>query len=138
MSSICLWPLSGRFFMALGALSACTSVVFGAAFSHWPVFAGGIPTAVQTALNMQQFHSGGLLVTGLLIRVCGASRWWLASGWLMLAGLMLFSFNLYARHALGFDAWRAAVPWGGVAWILAWLCLAGGVLSGRVDQARSA
>ena len=48
----------------------------------------------------------------------------------MLAGLFLFSFNLYARHVLGFDALRAAVPWGGAAWILAWLSLAAGFVSG--------
>jgi hypothetical protein len=45
-------------------------------------------------------------------------------------GLFLFSFNLYARHVLGWDALRALVPWGGVAWILAWLVLAVGLVQG--------
>ncbi len=130
-------PVSARIFGALGALSACTSVVFSAAFAHLPVFAAGVPTAVQTALNQQQFHSLGLLVTGLTIRVWGESRWRLAAGWLMLVGLMLFSFNLYARHVLGFDALRAAVPWGGAAWILAWLSLAIAGLRGRVEPSRA-
>lgn len=83
---------------------------------------------VQTALTQQQFHALGLLLTGLAMRVCGDSRWLLAAGWLMLAGLLMFSFNLYARHILGFDALRALVPWGGSAWILAWLSLAMGFL----------
>lgn len=133
-----LWPWPARLFMTLGALSACASVVLGAAFAHWPGFAGGIPTAVQTALNLQQFHSLGLLITGLLIRVCGASRWWWAAGGLLLTGLLLFSVNLYARHLLGFDAGRAAVPWGGAAWVLAWLCLAAGGVSRRSVPANSA
>jgi uncharacterized membrane protein YgdD (TMEM256/DUF423 family) len=127
-SSSSVWPLSARWFLALGAVSACTSVVFSAAFAHLPVFAGGVPTAVQTALSQQQFHSLGLLFTGLALRVCGASRWLQAAGWLMLVGLFLFSFNLYARHVLGWDALRAMVPWGGMAWILAWLSLALGFL----------
>ena len=122
--------LSARWFLALGAISASASVVFSAAFAHLPVFAGGMPTAVQTALSQQQFHSLGLLLTGLALQVCGASRWLQAAGWLMLVGLLLFSFNLYARHVLGWDALRALVPWGGMAWILAWLTLALGFAMG--------
>ena len=129
-ASTVVWPVSARWFLALGAISACTSVVFSAAFAHLPVFAAGVPTAVQTALSQQQFHSLGLLFTGLALRVCGASRWLQAAGWLMVLGLFLFSFNLYARHVLGWDALRALVPWGGVAWILAWLVLAMGWAQG--------
>ena len=125
-----VWPLSARWFLALGSISACASVVFSAAFAHLPVFAGGVPTAVQTALSQQQFHSLGLLLTGLALRVCWASRWLQAAGWLMLLGLLLFSFNLYARHVLAWDALRALVPWGGMAWILAWLTLAVGLVQG--------
>ena len=131
-------PVSARIFGALGALSACTSVVFSAAFAHLPVFAAGVPAAVQTALSQHQFHSVGLLITGLAIGVCGVSRWSLAAGGLMLVGLLLFSFNLYARHVLGFDALRAAVPWGGAAWILAWLSLAVAWIRGRVEPGGSA
>ena len=130
VSSPEVWPLSAWWFLALGAISACTSVVFSAAFAHLPVFAGGVPTAVQTALSQQQFHSLGLLFIGLALRVWGASRWLQAAGWLMLVGLFLFSFNLYARHVLGWDALRAMVPWGGAAWILAWLVLAMGLAQG--------
>jgi uncharacterized membrane protein YgdD (TMEM256/DUF423 family) len=118
------FSLAARIFLSLGALSACSSVVFSAAFAHLPVFAAGVPTAVQTALSQQQFHSVGLLLTGLAALAFGVSRWLLAAGWLMLAGLLLFSFNLYARHVWGFDTFRALVPWGGAAWILAWLGLA--------------
>jgi uncharacterized membrane protein YgdD (TMEM256/DUF423 family) len=126
-----VWPHSARWFLALGAISACTSVVFSAAFAHLPVFSAGVPTAVQTALSQQQFHSLGLLFTGLALRVCGASRWLQAAGWLMVLGLLLFSFNLYARHVLGWDVLRAMVPWGGAAWILAWLVLALGLAQGN-------
>ena len=130
------WPLSARWFLVLGAISASSSVVFSAAFAHLPVFAGGVPTAVQTALSQQQFHSLGLLFTGLALRVFGASRWLQAAGWLMLLGLLLFSFNLYARHVLGWDTLRALVPWGGVSMILAWLSLAVGVTqgSGKINR----
>ena len=127
-------PVSARIFLTLGALSACSSVVFSAAFAHLPVFAGGVPSMVQTALNQQQFHSLGLMLVGLAVLALGTSRWLLAAGGLMLVGLLLFSFNLYARNVLGFDALRALVPWGGGAWIVAWLCLALGFAVGRGRQ----
>ena len=124
------WPRSSRWFLVLGAISSCTSVVFSAAFAHLSVFAGGVPTAVQTALSQQQFHSLGLLFVGLALRVGGASLWLQAAGWLMLVGLFLFSFNLYARHVMDWDTLRALVPWGGTAWILGWLALALGCAQG--------
>jgi uncharacterized membrane protein YgdD (TMEM256/DUF423 family) len=54
----------------------------------------------------------------------------------MLLGLLLFSFNLYARHVLGWHALRALVPWGGAAWIMAWLVLAMGLAqgSGKINR----
>ena len=127
-------PVSARIFLALGALSACASVVFSATFAHLPVFAAGVPVVVQTALTQQQFHALGLLIVGLSCVCLGATRWLLVAGWLMLAGLLLFSFNLYARHVLGFDALRALVPWGGGAWILAWMSLALGFVSGTATK----
>ncbi len=115
-----------RLFLISGAVSACISVGLSAALAHLPVFSAGMPAMVQTALTQQQFHSLGLVGVGLSIVRLGASRWLISSGWLMLAGLFLFSFNLYARYVLGMDTFRAAVPWGGEAWILAWLLAAVG------------
>ena len=121
-------PRSARILGSLGALSAGASVVFSAAFAHLPVFSGGIPVMVQTALSQQQFHSLGLLLVALALSCWGPSRWLQVAGGLMLAGVLLFSLNLYARNIWGWDTLRAAVPWGGGAWILAWLCLAVGAL----------
>ena len=126
--------VSPRIFLSLGTLSAFSSVASSAAFAHLPVFAAGVPVMVQTALTQQQFHSLGLLIVGLSCVFLGTSRWLLAAGWLMLAGLLLFSFNLYARHVLGFDAFRAWVPWGGGAWLLAWLCLTLGFARGAARK----
>ena len=84
----------------------------------------------NTALAQQQFHALGLIAVGtLLARV--QSRWLAASGTLMLLGTVLFCFNLYARLIWGWDAARAAVPWGGSAFILSWLALGLGVWRGN-------
>jgi uncharacterized membrane protein YgdD (TMEM256/DUF423 family) len=126
--------MSSRFFLMTGALCACLSVVLSAAFAHLPAFANGIPAMVQTALSQQQFHALGLVLVGLALRGQSSSRCWQAAGWLMVVGMLLFSFNIYARALLGFDSLRAQVPWGGGAWIAAWLLLAVGALWSRDGQ----
>ncbi|WP_158272906.1 DUF423 domain-containing protein [Limnohabitans sp. T6-5] len=120
--------MPARIFLILGALFACLSVVFSAVIAHLSDFAGGRAFMVQTALGQQQFHALGLLLVGLACRGHAPSRWWLASGALMVVGMCLFSFNIYAHALLGFDALRALVPWGGGAWIVAWLLLLVGAL----------
>ena len=122
-----------RLFLVLGALVAALSVILSAYIAHAPGGTGGAAGMVQTALAQQQFHALGLLVTGLCLERLGRSRWLIASGWLMVAGVILFSLNILARALLGFEALRALVPWGGMAFILGWVAMAAGVLSVRRD-----
>ncbi len=115
-----------RIYLMTGAILAGLSVVLSAALAHLPPFASGLPPMVQTALTQHQFHSLGLMLVGLAL-AHSPSRWLISAGALMLAGTVLFSFNIYARSVLGWDAARSLVPWGGTCWILAWVCLAWGV-----------
>ena len=117
-----------RFFSLSGAVFAGLSVVLSAALAHLPQFASGVPSMVQIALNLQQFHALGLLLVGLCIRQMGPSIWLWLAGALMFAGMLLFSVNIYARHLLGWEALRAWVPWGGSCWIAAWFALALGLM----------
>ena len=115
-----------RVFMALGAVFAALSVALSAASAHVPALqqAGAAFTA---SLDQQQFHALGLVLVGLAL-ARRPSLWLVASGVLMLAGLLLFCLNIDARILWGWDAARALVPAGGSAFILAWLTLAVGVL----------
>ena len=79
----------------------------------------------SASLDQQQLHSLGLILVGWTLER-HSSRWLLASGWLMVAGLVLFCLNIDARILWGWEATRAGVPWGGSAFILAWLCAAVG------------
>jgi uncharacterized membrane protein YgdD (TMEM256/DUF423 family) len=119
-------PLLSRVFMALGALLAALSVALSAAAAHVPALqqAGA---ALASSLDMQQLHALGLLLVGLA-HARQPSRWLMASGGLMLAGLLLFCLNIDARILWGWDAARALVPAGGSAFMLSWLALAVGVL----------
>lgn len=115
---------AAAWFFSIGALAAGLTVVLGAWLAHSPMFAGGVPPMVQMAVQQQGFHALGLMVVALVLWCRGPSRWCLAAGVLMVAGLLLFSFNIYARAFWQWDALRALVPWGGSSWIAAWLCLA--------------
>lgn len=127
-------PFVTKLFLVLGVFSAAASVALGAAGAH---ALAGLPPAAQswfhTALQYQQLHALGLLVVGLLAdRV--TSRWIVAAGGLMVAGTLLFSGNLYLRSLLDFHALHALTPYGGGAFILAWLALAAGILRGAGRQ----
>lgn len=113
-------------FFSIGAWAAGLAVVLSAWLAHAPQWTAGVPPMVQTAVQQQGFHALGLLAVALALWSRGPSRWWLAAGVLMVAGLLLFSVNIYARAFWQWDALRALVPWGGTSWILAWLCLAVG------------
>ncbi len=115
-----------RVFMALGAVFAALSVALSAASAHVPALqqAGA---AFAASLDQQQFHALGLVLVGLALGR-RPSLWLVASGVLMLAGLLLFCMNIDARILWGWDAARALVPAGGSALILAWLAFAAGAL----------
>ena len=115
-----------RVFMALGAVFAALSVALSAASAHVPALqqAGA---AFAASLDQQQFHALGLVLVGLAL-ARRPSLWLVASGVLMLAGLLLFCLNIDARILWGWDAARALVPAGGSAFILAWLAFAVGAL----------
>jgi uncharacterized membrane protein YgdD (TMEM256/DUF423 family) len=115
-----------KLYFVLGALFAGLSVVFSAAFAHLPAFTQGVPAMVQTALNQQQFHALGLMLVGLALYQRRSCPWLLAAGGLLLLGMVFFSFNIYARQLLGLDVFRPLVPFGGGAWIVAWLVAAVG------------
>ncbi len=119
-------PLTSRLFIALGAIFAALSVALSAAAAHVPALqqAGA---SFAASLDQQQFHALGLVLVGL-VHARHVSLWLVASGVLMLVGLLLFCLNIDARILWGWDAARALVPAGGSAFILAWLAFAVGAL----------
>ncbi len=119
--------LQSRCFMALGALSAALSVALSAAAAHVPALQQAGPS-FAASLDQQQLHALGLVLVGVLL-ARRHNGWLVASGWLMVAGLLLFCLNIDARILWGVEGARALVPWGGSAFIVAWLALAVGVLT---------
>jgi uncharacterized membrane protein YgdD (TMEM256/DUF423 family) len=84
----------------------------------------------QTAVQYHAWHALGLLSVGMIGFHLEAS-WLKAAGWLLVAGIVLFSGSLYAL-ALGAPRLLGIVtPIGGVAFILGWIAFATGVIYAR-------
>lgn len=111
--------------MVLGAVSGAISVAAGAFGAH-ALRARVEPRMLEvfeTGARYQMYHALALMA------VAWASTRWAgslvnASGWLFVAGTLLFSGSLYAMTFTGIRALGAVTPIGGVCFIAGWVCLA--------------
>lgn len=127
--------------LVAGALLGFLSVAIGASIEH--VLRGEAGAEVlrwaMTAIRYNQV--GALVITmiglALLLRpAMPAARWLARSGWLFVAGTLMFSFSIYAAAVTGLEMLTYLTPVGGVTLMLAWLALArAGLRSGRPDDA---
>jgi uncharacterized membrane protein YgdD (TMEM256/DUF423 family) len=111
-----------KLFLAVGGVGALLAVALGAFGAH--ALKGRLPpemlTVWHTGVEYHVFHALGLLAVGLVAAQLPESALLKWSGWLMLAGIVLFSGSLYAL-ALSGERWLGAVtPAGGLAFIAAW------------------
>ena len=122
-----------RLWLAVAALSGLIAVGLGAYAAH-----GGATDAsasashwVEVAWRYQMAHTLLLLFLVLwLERSKRATLLHLACGFSVL-GLVLFSGSLYAMGLAGLAELRSVVPFGGLAFLLAWGCLLAEALIGR-------
>ncbi|MDT3425109.1 uncharacterized membrane protein YgdD (TMEM256/DUF423 family) [Paenibacillus forsythiae] len=115
-----------RTFMGWGAVLAMLAVAVGAFGAHiLKSSLGENEMAVyETGVHYHMMHALGLLIVGVAAGQWGESprlRW---SGWLLLAGIVLFSGSLYALSITGIKVLGAITPLGGVCFIAGWLLLA--------------
>ncbi len=114
-------------FLLLGAVCAFVAVAMGAFGAHGlkAVLTPGQLAVYQTAVHYQMWHALGLIGIACLEQIfpAGAAllRW---AGWLMLAGIVLFSGSLYGLVLFGFSALGLITPFGGASFLAAWLLLA--------------
>jgi uncharacterized membrane protein YgdD (TMEM256/DUF423 family) len=124
-----------RLFFALGSASAGIAVALGAFGAH--ALKARLTTEMlavyDTGVRYQMFHALALLAVAW-----AATRWpgpaVSASGWLFVAGTLLFSGSLYVLALSGMRWLGALTPIGGVAWLAAWACLAWAAWQGARAQ----
>jgi uncharacterized membrane protein YgdD (TMEM256/DUF423 family) len=117
-----------RHFLGLGALSAFVAVAAGAFGAHAlrELVSADRLAVWETAARYQMYHALGLLVVAYLTaqKTAGPAR---LTGWLFVAGTVLFSGSLYALTLTGITWLGAITPLGGLAFLAGWLILAWGV-----------
>lgn len=113
----------------LGAGAAALAVALGAFGAHG--LKGRISSDMlavwQTAVQYHAWHAIGLLAVGFL----EPSLWSKAAGWLLAAGIVLFSGSLYALALGAPRLFGAVTPFGGLSFIIGWLAFAIGVIYAR-------
>jgi uncharacterized membrane protein YgdD (TMEM256/DUF423 family) len=108
----------------LGAVNAFIAVAAGAFGAHGlrKRLDADLLATFETGARYQMYHALGLFaVAWLVARGAPAAR---PAGWCMLAGIVLFSGSLYALALSGVRGLGAVTPFGGVAFLAAWILLA--------------
>jgi uncharacterized membrane protein YgdD (TMEM256/DUF423 family) len=121
---------AAKLFVSLGALAAALGVALGAFGAHAlkARLAADMLAVWQTAVQYHLWHALGLVAIGLLAQHLPASGPLRLAGWLMLAGIVLFSGSLYVLAASGVRWLGAVTPFGGGCLIAGWLAVVYAVL----------
>jgi uncharacterized membrane protein YgdD (TMEM256/DUF423 family) len=118
-------PQTAKLFLILGSCNAALVVLLGAFGAH--ALKARLPAEMlavyQTGVHYHLFHALGLLAAGLVATQIPDSAYLRWSGWLMLTGIILFSGSLYLLSVSGLRWLGMITPFGGVAFIAAWMLL---------------
>jgi uncharacterized membrane protein YgdD (TMEM256/DUF423 family) len=122
-----------RLFVSAGAGLMALAVALGAFGAHGlrGMLEPAMLAAWHTGVQYHVYHALGLLALGALHTRLHAGGAGLA-GLLMLAGVVLFCGSLYLMALTGIRGLGAITPFGGAAFIIAWLIFAWGALKGPV------
>ncbi|WP_165921114.1 DUF423 domain-containing protein [Paenibacillus albiflavus] len=109
----------------LGSINALLSVALGAFGAHGlkGVISDEMLTVYQTGVQYHMIHALGLIAIALVADRLGNHRLVNAAGWLILIGIILFSFSLYALSITGVKILGAITPFGGVSFLAGWACV---------------
>ena len=109
--------------LALAALNGALAVAAGAFSSHGTNMDSHSLGLFETAARYHMYHALALGLAALAMR-SGAGVSARIAAWLFLAGIVLFSFSLYALALTGIQTLKYFVPFGGTAFIAGWITLA--------------
>ena len=113
---------------AVGAIMAGLAVAAGAFGAHAlkPRLSPDLLQVFETGVRYQMYHALGLLAVAV-----ASDRWPEANfnvvGWLLVAGIFLFSGSLYALCLTGIRTLGAITPLGGLCFLAAWAMFAWGI-----------
>jgi len=115
---------------AVGSINALVAVFLGAFGAHAlkPRLTPEFMKAYETGVEYHFYHALGLFAVAFVLSQIPESTPVRLSGWLMLAGIVLFSGSLYVMTLSGIRVLGVITPVGGVALIVAWALLTVGIV----------
>ena len=115
------------FFIIAGAVNAAIAVALGAFGAHAlkEKLSEHYLAIWETAVQYQMFHALALIAVGILMSpsLFGSVTQLSWAGYLILAGIIIFSGSLYVLSLTGIGILGAITPIGGVAFIAGWIML---------------
>lgn len=117
--------IASRVLFVVACVISAGSVLLAAYVAHMgEALSPSALKSVQSALQMLQFHALAMVGVGALALLHKASKVLLLAASLFLLGLLMFSLNICLIHLAGITVFRVLTPYGGMAFVAAWLCLA--------------
>ena len=119
-----IYRFTTRFMFVFACLTGALSVLVAAYSAHIPGLEEASLRSLQSAIHMMQFHALALLVVAWMARDSKSSWFLFGSGLFFLTGIVLFSFNIVLYQLAGISFFRSLIPYGGMAFVAAWMVLA--------------
>lgn len=118
-----------QIFLIVAAILGGTGVILGAFASHGlkSKLSESLLSAFETGVTYQFYHALALFALALWLKQ-SQSAWFVASGYLWLAGVVLFSGSLYALALTGVKWFGPITPIGGLLFIAGWVSLLVGAI----------
>ncbi|RUO39601.1 DUF423 domain-containing protein [Pseudidiomarina aestuarii] len=112
-----------KLFAMLGAITMALGVILGAFGSHGlkERLSADMLAVYQTGVQYQIYHALGLLLVAALMVPYPNATGLRTGGWILLAGIILFSGSLYLLALTGWRFFGPITPVGGVCFIVGWL-----------------
>jgi uncharacterized membrane protein YgdD (TMEM256/DUF423 family) len=115
-----------QLFFLVGSLSGGMAVALGAFGAHAlkARLTPDLLTTFETGVRYQMYHALAMLAVALAMTRAATTSLLNVAGWLFVVGTLLFSGSLYLL-CLANKRWLGAItPFGGLAFIAGWVCLA--------------
>lgn len=118
--------------LIMGCMMMFLAVALGAFGAHAlkKRLAVDMMSIFQTGIQYHIAHGLGLLLLGAVTGNFVHSPLIIAAGWVMFAGILLFSGSLYALSLSGIKKLGAITPFGGLAFLASWVLVIVAVVQG--------
>lgn len=125
---------STQFYLFLGSVNAGLSVILGAFGAHAlkNYITDELIKTFNTGVEYHFYHSFGLFIIAFAFYLLPDSKLLKWSGRLMMTGILLFSFSLYVLSITGIRGFGIITPFGGIAFVAAWILLAIAIIKSKI------